>query len=49
MMWDKILNDSDFGSVEQAVKGKTIYLPQQWYEVVATCKRKKKMYYSSNE
>lgn len=35
-------NDSDIGSVELAAKGKIIYLPQKWYEVMATCRRKKK-------
>lgn len=35
-------NDSDFGSVELAAKGKSIYVPQQWYEIMASCRRKKK-------
>lgn len=45
-------NDSDFGSVELAVKGKTIYLPQQWHDIMTACRRKKKFVVrqmSSNE
>lgn len=45
-------NDSDFGSVELAAKRKTIYLPQQWHDIMTTCRRKKKFVVcqmSSNE
>lgn len=45
-------NDSDFGSVELAAKGKTIYLPQQWHDIMTACRRKKKIVVcqmSSNE
>lgn len=35
-------NDADFGNVEQSVKGKTIYIPKQWYESMALARRKKK-------
>lgn len=35
-------NDSDFGSVELAAKGKAIYLPNDWEEIMTTCRRKKK-------
>lgn len=35
-------NDSDFGSVELAAKGKVIYVPEQWQKITATCRRKKK-------
>lgn len=36
-------NDADFGSVELAAKGKVIYVPHQWYDIMATCRRKKKI------
>lgn len=38
-----LANDSDFGSVELASKGKTIYTPDHWYDIMATCRRKKKI------
>lgn len=34
-------NDQDFGSVELAAKNKTIYLPEQWYKIMTTCRRNK--------
>lgn len=35
-------NDSDFGSVELAAKGKVIYVPENWHEIMANCRSKKK-------
>lgn len=35
-------NDSDFGSVESAMANRDIYLPQDWYNIMATCRRQKK-------
>lgn len=44
-------NDSDFGSVELAAKGKTIYVPEDWYHIMTSCRNKKKFMVSemSNE
>ncbi|KAJ8889154.1 hypothetical protein PR048_008648 [Dryococelus australis] len=35
-------NDSDFASVELAAKGKTIYVAVNWYDIMASCRQKKK-------
>lgn len=33
-------NDSDFGSVELAAEGKTIYVPQDWNNIMTSCRKK---------
>nr|XP_022905846.1 uncharacterized protein LOC111417713 [Onthophagus taurus] len=40
-------NDSDFGSVELAAKGKVIYVPENWYEIMTNCRNKKKFIIST--
>lgn len=35
-------NDGDFGSVESAAKGKIIYVPENWHDIMAKCRNKKK-------
>lgn len=35
-------NDADFGSVESAAKGKVIYVPEDWHDIMAKCRNKKK-------
>lgn len=32
-------NDSAFGSVDLAAKWEVIYVPEQWHDVMATCKQ----------
>lgn len=33
-------NDRDFGSVEQSSKGKTIFVPTDWYSIMASARRR---------
>lgn len=35
-------NDSDFGIIEKAAKNRTMFVPNDWYEVMTTAKKKNK-------